>query len=99
MEVPTDKRRETWDKWQTRKQFLVLVITTHIYPIMLIIEMYVVALNYVLLREFEGAFGCPPFFSCRGLSSPSAPHPPEKIPPPLKKGPVSALNSIEFYHS
>ena len=54
MEVPTDKRRETWDKWQTRKQFLVLVITTHIYPIMLIIEMYVVALNYVLIRKFGG---------------------------------------------
>ena len=52
MEVPTDKRRETWDKWQTRKQFLVLVITTHIYPIMLIIEMYLVALNYVLIRKF-----------------------------------------------
>ena len=54
MEVPTDKRRETWDKWQTRKQFLVLVITTHIYPIMLIIEMYLVALNYVLIRNFGG---------------------------------------------
>lgn len=54
MEVPTDKRRETWDKRQTRKQFLVLVITTHIYPIMLIIEMYVVALNYVLIRKFGG---------------------------------------------
>ena len=98
MEVPTDKRRETWDKWQTRKQFLVLVITTHIYPIMLIIEMYVVALNYVLIRKFGGPSAAL-LFSPVEVRVALQPPPPEKIPPPLKKGPVSALNSIEFYLS
>ena len=98
MEVPTDKRRETWDKRQTRKQFLVLVITTHIYPIMLIIEMYVVALNYVSIRKFGGPLAAL-LFSPVEVRVALQPPPPEKIPPPLKKGPVSALNSIEFYLS